>query len=53
MSSPEFFTQAQPGDFLREAILRHVRYTLVRPTSELKPSDYPEACVPWPFATES
>lgn len=25
---------------LREAILRHVRYTLVRPTSELKPADY-------------
>ena len=40
MSSPEFFTQGQPGDFLREAILRHVRYTLVRPTSDLKPSDY-------------
>ena len=40
MSSPEFFTQGQPGDFLREAILRHVRYTLVRPTSDLKPADY-------------
>ncbi len=25
---------------LREAILRHVRYTLVRPTSELKAADY-------------
>ena len=40
MSSPEFFTQGQPGDLLREAILRHVRYTLVRPTSDLKPADY-------------
>ncbi|MGB7555007.1 MAG: glycogen/starch/alpha-glucan phosphorylase [Candidatus Korobacteraceae bacterium] len=40
MSSPEFFTQGQPSDFLREAILRHVRYTLVRPTSDLKASDY-------------
>ena len=25
---------------LQEAILRHVRYTLVRPTSGLNPSDY-------------
>ena len=33
-------TQGQPADFLREAILRHIRYTLVRPTSQLKPSDY-------------
>jgi glycogen phosphorylase len=40
MSSPEFLPQVRPADVLREAILRHIRYTLVRPTSELKPSDY-------------
>jgi len=40
MSSPEFLTQAQPAEILRQAILQHVRYTLVRPTSELKPADY-------------
>src|SRR5580704_19360874 len=40
MSSPEFLSQVRPAEVLREAILRHVRYTLVRPTSELKPSDY-------------
>ena len=40
MSSPEFLSQARPAEVLREAILRHVRYTLVRPTSELKPADY-------------
>jgi glycogen phosphorylase len=40
MSSPEFLSQVRPADVLREAILRHVRYTLVRPTSELKPADY-------------
>ena len=39
MASPEFLTQP-PSDVLRQAILRHVRYTLVRPMSELKPSDY-------------
>ncbi|HUI83845.1 MAG TPA: glycogen/starch/alpha-glucan phosphorylase [Candidatus Binatia bacterium] len=40
MSSPEFLSQIRPAEVLREAILRHVRYTLVRPTSELKPADY-------------
>ncbi|MGA2902827.1 MAG: glycogen/starch/alpha-glucan phosphorylase [Candidatus Korobacteraceae bacterium] len=40
MSSPEFLSQVTPAEVLREAILRHVRYTLVRPTSELKPADY-------------
>ncbi len=40
MSSPEFLSQVRPAEVLREAILRHVRYTLVRPTSELKPADY-------------
>jgi starch phosphorylase len=40
MSTDEFLTQARPADVLREAILRYIRYTLVRPTSELKPSDY-------------
>jgi starch phosphorylase len=40
MSSPEFLSQVTPAEMLREAILRHVRYTLVRPTSELKPADY-------------
>jgi starch phosphorylase len=40
MSSPEFLAQVRPAEVLREAILRHVRYTLVRPTSELKPADY-------------
>jgi starch phosphorylase len=40
MSSPEFLPQVPPGEVLREAILRHVRYTLVRPISELKAADY-------------
>ncbi len=40
MSSPEFLSQVRPAEVLREAILRHVRYTLVRPTSELQPADY-------------
>ena len=40
MSTDEFLTQARPAEVLREAILRHVRYTLVRPTSELNPADY-------------
>jgi starch phosphorylase len=40
MSTPEFLTQVRPAEVLREAILRHVRYTLVRPTSELQPADY-------------
>jgi starch phosphorylase len=40
MSTEEFLTQARPAEVLREAILRHVRYTLVRPTSELTPADY-------------
>ncbi len=35
-----FLRRAGPREVLREAILRHVRYTLVRPTSELKPADY-------------
>ncbi len=40
MSTEEFLTQARPAEVLREAILRHVRYTLVRPTSELSAADY-------------
>jgi len=40
MSSPEFLTQVPPSEVLRQAILRHVRYTLVRPMSELKAADY-------------
>ncbi len=40
MSSPEFLSQVRPADVLRDAILRHVRYTLVRPTSELASADY-------------
>ena len=40
MSSPEFLSQVRPAEVLREAILRHIRYTLVRPTSELKAADY-------------
>jgi glycogen phosphorylase len=40
MASPEFLTQVRPAEVLREAILRYVRYVLVRPTSELKPADY-------------
>jgi len=40
MSTEEFLTQGRPAEVLREAILRHVRYTLVRPTSELTPADY-------------
>ncbi len=40
MSSPEFLSQARPAEVLREAILRHVRYTLVRPTLGLSPADY-------------
>jgi glycogen phosphorylase len=40
MSSPEFLSQARPAEVLREAILRHIRYTLVRPTLGLTPADY-------------
>ena len=40
MSTDEFLTQGRPAEVLREAILRHIRYTLVRPTSELTPADY-------------
>src|SRR5579871_306521 len=40
MSSPEFLSQVRPAEVLREAILRHVRYTLVRPTLGLSPADY-------------
>jgi glycogen phosphorylase len=40
MSSPEFLTQVPPSEVLRQAILRHVRYTLVRPMSDLKAADY-------------
>ena len=40
MSSPEFLTQVPPSEVLRQAILRHIRYTLVRPMSELKAADY-------------
>ena len=39
MASPEFLGPP-PAAVLREAILRHVRYNLVRPMSELKPADY-------------
>src|SRR5208283_714829 len=38
--TPAFLAQVRTAEMLREAILRHVRYTLVRPTSDLKPSDY-------------
>jgi len=34
------FSQGGPAEMLREAILRHIRYTLVRPISDLKPADY-------------
>jgi starch phosphorylase len=37
---PAFLAQVRTAEMLREAILRHVRYTLVRPLSELKPVDY-------------
>ncbi len=40
MSTPDFLVQARPAEVLREAILRHVRYTLVRPTLDLKAADY-------------
>ena len=40
MSTEEFLTQGRPAEVLREAILRHIRYTLVRPTSELTSADY-------------
>ena len=30
----------RPGEMLRDAILNHVQYTLVRPASDLKPIDY-------------
>jgi glycogen phosphorylase len=39
MASPAFLAQS-PSEVLRQAILRHVRYTLVRPMSELEPADY-------------
>jgi starch phosphorylase len=35
-----FLAQVRTAELLREAILRHVRYTLVRPTSDLKAADY-------------
>jgi len=38
--TPAFLAQVRTAEMLREAILRHVRYTLVRPTSELQPVDY-------------
>jgi glycogen phosphorylase len=38
--TPAFLAQVRSAEMLREAILRHVRYTLVRPTSDLKPVDY-------------
>jgi glycogen phosphorylase len=38
--TPGSLAQARTAEMLRESILRHVRYTLVRPTSELKPVDY-------------
>jgi starch phosphorylase len=38
--TPAFLAQVRTAELLREAILRHVRYTLVRPLSELKPVDY-------------
>src|SRR6516225_67961 len=37
---PAFLAQVRTAEMLREAILRHVRYTLVRPLSDLKPVDY-------------
>src|SRR6201998_3929578 len=40
MSSPEFLSQARPAAGLRAALLRHVRYPLVRPTLGLSPADY-------------
>src|SRR5271165_6525765 len=38
-ASPAFLAPS-PSEVLRQAILRHVRYTLVRPMSELGPADY-------------
>ena len=38
--TPAFLAQVRTAEMLRESILRHVRYTLVRPTSDLKPVDY-------------
>ena len=38
--TPAFLAQVRTAEMLREAILRHVRYTLVRPLSELQPVDY-------------
>jgi len=38
--TPGFLAQVRTAEMLREAILRHVRYTLVRPTSDLKAADY-------------
>ena len=39
LASPAFLAPS-PSEVLRQAILRHVRYTLVRPMSELTPADY-------------
>src|SRR5271166_5531137 len=39
LASPAFLAQS-PSEVLRQAILRHVRYTLVRPMSELTSADY-------------
>ena len=38
--NPSFLAQQRPAEMLRDAILNHVQYTLVRPTSDLKPVDY-------------
>src|SRR5215831_660314 len=40
VEAPGFLTQVRPTEMLRDAILNHIQYTLVRPTSELKPVDY-------------
>ena len=38
--SAGIFASARPAEALRDAILNHVQYTLVRATRDLKPADY-------------
>ncbi len=38
--SAAFMTAVRPPELLRDAILNHIQYTLVRPITELKPVDY-------------
>jgi starch phosphorylase len=40
IQAPGFQTKVRPTEMLRDAILNHIQYTLVRPMSRLEPVDY-------------